>query len=97
MATDTSSSGRPQPDAHWDAHYSDERDAAFLYRSMAETEANGERRQLFERLARVEDRHVQRWTQLFEEAARPLPPYTTALRTRALAWAARRFGSRPTG
>ncbi len=29
---------------------------------MAATEGNGERRQLFERLARVEDRHVQRWT-----------------------------------
>ncbi len=95
MATETSSapSGKPQPDAHWDEHYRDERDAAFLYRAMAASEVNGERRQLFERLARVEDRHVQRWTQLFEEAGRPLPSYTTALRTRVLAWAARRFGN----
>jgi VIT1/CCC1 family predicted Fe2+/Mn2+ transporter len=95
MVTETSTapSGRPQPDAHWDEHYRDERDAAFLYRAMATTEANGERRQLFDRLARVEDRHVQRWMQLFEEAGRPLPSYKTALRTRALAWAARRFGN----
>ena len=57
------------------------------------TEGNGERRQLFERLARVEDRHVERWTQLFKEANQPLPSYRTALRTRALAWAARRFGN----
>ncbi len=35
----------------------------------------------------------ERWTQLFEEAKRPLPSYRTALRTRALAWAARRFGN----
>ena len=86
-------SENPQPDEHWDAHYRDERDAAFLYRSMAASEGNGERRQLFERLARVEDRHVERWTQLFGEANRPLPSYRTGLRTRALAWAARRFGN----
>jgi VIT1/CCC1 family predicted Fe2+/Mn2+ transporter len=86
-------SENPQPDEHWDAHYRDERDAAFLYRSMAAGEGNGERRQLFERLARVEDRHVERWTQLFGEANRPLPSYRTGLRTRALAWAARRFGN----
>ena len=87
------SSEKPQPDEHWDSHYRDERDAAFMYRSMAATEGNGERRQLFERLARVEDRHVERWTQLFAEVNRPLPSYRTALRTRALAWAARRFGN----
>ena len=83
----------PQPDAHWDAHYRDERDAAFLYRAMAAAEGNGERRQLFDRLARVEDRHVDRWMQLFKECGRPLPLYKPALRTRVLAWAARRFGT----
>jgi VIT1/CCC1 family predicted Fe2+/Mn2+ transporter/rubrerythrin len=82
----------PQPDAIWDEHYRDERDAAFMYRELAAAESNGERRQLFERLARVEDRHVERWEQLFRESGRPLPPYKTALRTRLLAWAARRFG-----
>jgi VIT1/CCC1 family predicted Fe2+/Mn2+ transporter len=84
---------KPQPDAHWDEHYCDERDAAFLYRAMANVEMNGERRQLFERLARVEDRHVERWTELFRAAGRALPAYKTAMRTRALAWAARRFGN----
>jgi len=83
----------PQPDAHWDAHYRDERDAAFLYRAMAAAEGQGERRQLFDRLARVEDRHVDRWMQLFKECGRPLPFYKPALRTRVLAWAARRFGT----
>ena len=86
-------SDSPGPDPHWAEHYRDERDAAFLYRAMAAVESNGERRQLFERLARVEDRHVQRWTELFEASGRPLPRYKTALRTRVLAWAARRFGT----
>jgi predicted membrane protein (TIGR00267 family) len=90
---DTSSAARPQPDPGWDEHYCDERDAAFLYRQLAAVETGGERRQLFERLARVEDRHVERWEQLFREAGRPLPVYKTALRARLLAWAARRFGA----
>jgi vacuolar iron transporter family protein len=83
----------PQHDESWDEHYQDERDAAFLYRAIAAVEKDGERRQLFERLARVEDRHVARWEQLFAESGRPLPPYRTALRSRALAWAAERFGT----
>jgi predicted membrane protein (TIGR00267 family) len=82
-----------QPDEHWASHYRDERDAAFLYRAMAAVESNGERKQLFERLARVEDRHVQRWTELYQASGQPLPAYSTALRTRLLAWAARRFGT----
>ena len=80
-------------DESWDEHYSDERDAAYLYRALAAIEKDAERRQLFERLAAVEDRHAQRWEELFQESGRPLPAYSTALRTRTLAWLARRFGT----
>ena len=83
---------RPEADATWDEHYKDERDAAFLYRQLAKADVNGERRELFERLAVVEDRHVARWEELFAEAARPLPRYLTSRRTRALAWVAKTFG-----
>jgi VIT1/CCC1 family predicted Fe2+/Mn2+ transporter len=93
MGSTSAARETPQPDHTWDEHYRDERDAAFLYRELASVESNGERRQLFDRLARVEDRHVARWQQLFEQSGRPLPSYKTALRTRALAWAARRFGT----
>ena len=93
MTTGDASAAQLQHDASWDDHYRDERDAAFLYRQLAAVESHGERRQLFERLARVEDRHVERWEQLFDQAGRPLPPYKTALRTRVLGWAARRFGA----
>jgi len=93
MGTTSAAAEKPQPNLGWDEHYRDERDAAFLYRALAAIESDGERRQLFERLARVEDRHVQRWEQLFQDSGRPLPTYSTALRTRALAWAARRLGT----
>jgi VIT1/CCC1 family predicted Fe2+/Mn2+ transporter/rubrerythrin len=84
---------RPQPDPSWDDHYQDERDAAYLYRALAVVEPDRDRKQLFEKLAVVEDRHAQRWEELFAEGGRPLPAYTTARRTRLLAWVAKRFGT----
>ncbi|HJR58400.1 MAG TPA: VIT1/CCC1 transporter family protein [Vicinamibacterales bacterium] len=83
--------GKLVADPTWDEHYRDERDAAYLYRALAAAEP-GSRRELFERLAAVEDRHVTRWEDLFREAGRPLPVYATAFRTRALAWLAGTFG-----
>jgi predicted membrane protein (TIGR00267 family) len=87
------STEKPVADTSWDEHYRDERDAAFLYRALATAEPATERRELFEKLAAVEDRHALRWEELFREAERPLPDHTPALRTRALAWLARHFGS----
>ena len=84
---------RPQPDESWDEHYRDERDAAYLYRELAAVEADRERRELFEKLAVVEDRHVARWQELFDQAGRPLPAYATARRARLLAWTAKHFGT----
>jgi vacuolar iron transporter family protein len=84
---------RPQADESWDEHYRDECDAAYLYRALAAVERDAERKQLFEKLALVEDRHVARWKELFAEAGRPLPHYTTARRTKLLAWTARQFGT----
>jgi vacuolar iron transporter family protein len=83
----------PVPDETWDEHYCDERDAAFLYRALAAVESDTDRRKLFERLAVVEDRHAQRWEELFRDGGRTLPNYKTAFRTRLLAWAAKRFGT----
>ena len=86
---------RPQPDESWDEHYRDERDAAFLYRALAAVETNPERKELFEKLALVEDRHAERWETLFADSGRPLPQYSTAQRTRLLAWVAKHFGTSP--
>jgi predicted membrane protein (TIGR00267 family) len=84
---------RPQADASWDEHYRDELDAAYLYRALAKVEKDVERRQLFEKLAVVEDRHVERWRELFAQSGRPLPAYSTAPRTKLLAWVAKQFGT----
>ena len=82
----------PTSDASWDEHYSDEKDAAWLYRELAAVETNTERRDLFNRLAIVEDRHTARWEELFREAGRPLPSHAVGRRTRWLARIARTLG-----
>jgi hypothetical protein len=85
--------GPPEADESWDHHYRDERDAAYLYRALAAIEKTPELRELFAKLAVVEDRHSERWEELFRAGGRPLPPYATARRTRFLAWAAKHFGT----
>jgi VIT1/CCC1 family predicted Fe2+/Mn2+ transporter/rubrerythrin len=84
--------GKVQPDASWDEHYMDERDAAWLYRELARVDRNRERADLFQRLAAVEDRHTAKWEELFREAGRSLPAYAVSRRTRLLASVARTFG-----
>ena len=79
----------------WDEHYRDERDAAFLYRALATVEPTAERRELFEKLAAVEDRHALRWEELFRgRRASAARAYTGVQNTRAGVDGARRSGPR---
>ena len=80
-------------DPVWAEYYRDEMDAAWLYRALAGTEEDAARRSIFERLAKVEDAHVQRWRGLFHTHGGEVPHHALSFRTRALAWIAHRFGS----
>ena len=79
-------------DPEWADYYRDEMDAAWLYRRLTAYEKNTERRSIFERLARVEDAHVQRWRELFAGQGAEAPPHAVGFRTRLLAWTARLLG-----
>jgi VIT1/CCC1 family predicted Fe2+/Mn2+ transporter len=79
-------------DPEWADYYRDEVDAAWLYRRLAQSETNADRRSIFERLVHVEDAHVDRWRQLFAQQGAELPPHSVGLRTRLLAWTAQIFG-----
>jgi VIT1/CCC1 family predicted Fe2+/Mn2+ transporter len=80
-------------DVHlWDHHLADEIDAAYLYRALAAVEPDPKRRTLFEKLAEVEDRHVERWKGIFGEHGQAAPEHRPSRRARLLAWMARRFG-----
>ncbi|WP_322795675.1 VIT1/CCC1 transporter family protein [Tepidiforma sp.] len=71
----------------------DEVDGAALYRLLAEAEKDPNLRQVYERLARSEDRHRALWEQKLREAGVPVPEYRPSLRVRFLGWLARRFGT----
>ncbi len=71
----------------------DEVDGAALYRALARAEKDPNLRQVFERLAASEDRHIALWEQKLREAGAPVPAYRPSLRVRLLGWLARRFGT----
>ncbi len=70
-----------------------ERDAAALYRAMAEADT-GPRSDIFRRLAQIEDRHAAHWAERLREQQAEVPAHSrVTMRTRALAWLARRFST----
>jgi predicted membrane protein (TIGR00267 family) len=75
-------------------HWQDEGDAAFLYRALANAEPDAHRRDIYLRLADVEDRHVAIWGALLEEHGRAPGQFTPSARARLMAWFGRMFGTR---
>jgi vacuolar iron transporter family protein len=75
-------------------HYlAEEIDAAYLYRELAAVETDGKRRDLFQKLAEVEDRHVERWEGvLAEQGGVASADRKPTGRARLVAWVARRLG-----
>lgn len=81
------------PDLHeFQHHWQDEADAAFLYRVLASSEGDPKRRGIYSRLAEVEDRHVQIWSELLTRNGQPPSTHRPSARARLLAFLGRRFG-----
>jgi len=87
----------PSPDRAtlhtWLHHWQDEFDAAYLYLVLAGQEPDPKRKEIYIKLAGVEERHTQMWEKLLAEhghpvAAQPRPSLNARLR----AWFGRRFG-----
>ena len=82
-----------QPDIHaFEHHWQDEADAAFLYRALASVEPDARKRDVYARLAVVEDRHVEVWAKLLADLGHPPGRFRPTARARLLAWLGRRFG-----
>ena len=79
--------------ARYQQNYLVEMDSITLYRSLARAEKDRERAAIFERMARIEERHAQRWARLLQQAGAAVPTYRLSLRVRLLGWMARRFGT----
>lgn len=70
----------------------DERNSAALYRTLSEVEKNPKIAEVYRRLAATEEAHAATWAEKLKAANAPVPPVKLDWRTRALIWAAHRFG-----
>ena len=73
-------------------HWQDEADAAHLYRVLAAAEPDTKKRDVYRRLADVEDRHVAVWKDLLTKGGTPPGEHTPSGATRLRAIAGRVFG-----
>ncbi len=81
------------PDLHtFEHHWQDEADAAYLYRLLSDAEPDAQKKDLYRRLAEVEDRHVQVWGGLMRDHGRDPRKFRPSARTRLLAALGKVFG-----
>ncbi len=78
--------------ARYSRNFHDEVDSAALYAALAEAETSPELREVFRRLAKMEQQHAEFWRQKLEETGSLIPTARPSWRTRVLIWIARRFG-----
>lgn len=80
-------------DVHaFEHHWQDEADAAYLYRLLATAEPDPKKKDVYARLADVEDRHVVVWADLLAKHGHPPPPFKPSGRARLLATLGGWFG-----
>jgi VIT1/CCC1 family predicted Fe2+/Mn2+ transporter len=91
MAAHPVTTSAPDLDA-FEHHWQDEADAAFLYRILAEAEPDAKKRDVYARLAAVEDRHVEIWGNLLRAHGRQVRPFKPTGRTRLMARLGKTFG-----
>jgi vacuolar iron transporter family protein len=89
MASGTTSGPDLDTFAH---HWQDEADAAYLYRLLSDAESDAKKKDLYRRLAEVEDRHVEVWGELLRQHGRNPGKFRPSARTRLLAMLGRLFG-----
>jgi VIT1/CCC1 family predicted Fe2+/Mn2+ transporter len=80
-------------DVHtFEHHWQDEADAAYLYRLLADAEPDAKKRDIYSRLADVEDRHVVVWADLLEKHGHRTAKFRPSRRAKLLATLGRWFG-----
>ena len=71
----------------------DEVDGAELYRLLAEAESNPHLKEVYQKLAASEERHLALWESKLREAGAEVPVFKPSFRVKTLGWLARRFGT----
>jgi VIT1/CCC1 family predicted Fe2+/Mn2+ transporter len=80
------------PSTRYRSNLQGEVDSASLYLALAETEPDPHLREVYRRLAAVEDAHAEFWRNQLARIGVRSTPMRPGWRMRALAWLARRFG-----
>lgn len=75
------------------ANLKDEVDGAALYRLLADAEKDPHLKEVYNRLAASEDRHLALWRERISAAGAPVPDFKPSFRVKVLGWLARRFGT----
>jgi VIT1/CCC1 family predicted Fe2+/Mn2+ transporter len=89
----TAAARPPEIDVHaFEHHWQDEADAAYLYRLLAAAEPDPKKKDIYARLADVEDRHVEVWGDLLARHGHTPARFRPSGRARLLAAAGRMFG-----
>jgi VIT1/CCC1 family predicted Fe2+/Mn2+ transporter len=83
--------GKPDLDV-FEHHWRDEADAAYLYRLLSDAEPDPHKKDLYGRLAAVEDKHVEIWARLLRDHGREPGRFSPTGRTRLLAGLGKIFG-----
>src|SRR6266566_589128 len=84
---------RAEIDVHsFEHHWQDEADAAYLYRILAAAEPDPKKKDIYSRLADVEDRHVVVWSDLLAKHGHQTGKFRPSGRARFLARLGRWFG-----
>ncbi|HEV2016753.1 MAG TPA: VIT1/CCC1 transporter family protein, partial [Gemmatimonadaceae bacterium] len=93
MSTTLEPPKSPEIDAHaFEHHWQDEADAAYLYRLLSAAEPDPKKKDVYSRLADVEDRHVVVWSNLLTAHGHPPPKFRPSGRAKLLATLGRWFG-----
>jgi hypothetical protein len=74
-------------------NYLREQDGIALYKALSDAETDPVRAQIFDRLAKAEERHAARWARLLRTHGVPLPSYRKSWRVAMLGWLSRRIGT----
>ena len=83
----------PPPDLHvFEHHWQDEADASYLYGVLAAAEPDPRKKDIYRRLAEVEERHVEIWAKLMSDYGRPPGKFQPSARARVLAKLGAIFG-----
>jgi len=74
------------------ANLEGERSSAALYRAMAESEARPELKEVYRRLAAVEEKHARFWEEKIVKLGGKVAPWSAGWRTRLMIWTAKVMG-----